>query len=72
MGISIARLPPGVRVSGRLLGGRALAGDHAERGRPVDVPPSDPLTIITPHRILYTEHWLRKSGFSPRQTWRVE
>ncbi|KRA29497.1 MULTISPECIES: pyridoxamine 5'-phosphate oxidase family protein [unclassified Nocardioides] len=46
--------------------------DHAERGRPVDVPPSDPLTIITPHRILYTEHWLRRSGFAPRQTWRAE
>lgn len=28
-----------------------------------------PLTIITPDRILYTEHWLRRDGFRPRQTW---
>jgi general stress protein 26 len=43
--------------------------DHAERGRRLDQPPTDPLTIITPHRILYTEHWLRRDGFTPRQTW---
>jgi general stress protein 26 len=44
--------------------------DHAERGRSLDQPPTDPLTIITPHRILYTEHWLRRDGYNPRQTWR--
>lgn len=44
--------------------------DHAERGRSVSEPPSDPLTVITPHRILYTEHWLRRTGHAPRQTWR--
>jgi len=44
--------------------------DHVERGRSLDEPPSDPLTIITPDRILYTEHWLRRSGYAPRQTWR--
>ena len=44
--------------------------DHAEQGRPLDQPPRDPLTIITPERILYTEHWLRRSGHSARQTWR--
>ena len=42
--------------------------DHAERGRALDEPPGDPLTVITPSRILYTEHWLRRSGFAPRQT----
>ncbi|XVX20030.1 pyridoxamine 5'-phosphate oxidase family protein [Actinomycetota bacterium] len=46
--------------------------DHVERGRPLDEPPTDPLTVITPHRILYTEHWLRRSGYSPRQNWRPE
>ncbi|ROR73007.1 pyridoxamine 5'-phosphate oxidase family protein [Bogoriella caseilytica] len=45
--------------------------DHVERGRPVEQPPTDPLTVITPTRILYTEHWLRRSGFAPRQTWRA-
>lgn len=44
--------------------------DHVERGRPLDEPPSDPLTIVTPHRILYTEHWLRREGYRPRHTWR--
>lgn len=44
--------------------------DHVERGRSLDVPPEDPLTIITPACILYTEHWLRRSGYAPRQTWR--
>lgn len=44
--------------------------DHVERGLPLDEPPTDPLTVITPRRILYTEHWLRRSGYRPRQTWR--
>lgn len=44
--------------------------DHAERGRPLDRPPTDPLTIITPSRIVYTEHWLSREGFRPRQIWR--
>lgn len=46
--------------------------DHAERGRSMDDPPTDPLTILTPTRILYTEHWLRRSGYAPRQTWRAD
>lgn len=46
--------------------------DHIERGRPIAQPPTDPLTVVTPTRILYTEHWLRRSGFAPRQTWRPE
>jgi nitroimidazol reductase NimA-like FMN-containing flavoprotein (pyridoxamine 5'-phosphate oxidase superfamily) len=43
--------------------------DHVERGRDINEPPTDPLTIITPERIVYTEHWLRRSGYSPRQIW---
>lgn len=46
--------------------------DWVERGNSVHEPPEDPLTIITPTRILYTEHWLRRSGYRPRQTWRPE
>lgn len=46
--------------------------DHVERGRSLSEPPLDPLTVITPKRILYTEHWLRKSGYAPRQTWLTE
>lgn len=44
--------------------------DHVERGRSLAEPPADPLTVITPDRIVYTEHWLRRGGFAPRQTWR--
>ena len=44
--------------------------DHVERGRSLDDPPRDPLTVITPDRIVYTEHWLRREGYSPRQVWR--
>lgn len=44
--------------------------DHVEKGRSLDDPPTDPLTVITPERILYTEHWLRRDGYRPRQTWR--
>ncbi|WGY03854.1 pyridoxamine 5'-phosphate oxidase family protein [Nocardioides sp. QY071] len=44
--------------------------DHVERGRSLSEPPTDPLTVITPDRIVYTEHWLRRGGYAPRQTWR--
>ena len=43
--------------------------DHVERGLPLSEPPTDPLTVITPDRIPYTEHWLRCDGYRPRQTW---
>lgn len=46
--------------------------DHVERGRSIEEPPEDPLTILTPARILYTEHWLRRSGYAPRHTWRPD
>ena len=45
--------------------------DHAERGLPLTEPPEDPLTVITPSRIVYTEHWLRRAGLAPRQEWRL-
>ena len=35
--------------------------DHVERGRSVQELPTDPLTIVTPARIVYTEHWLTGS-----------
>ena len=44
--------------------------DHVEAGRSVQAPPDDPLTVITPTRIVYTEHWLRREGYAPRQLWR--
>ncbi|MBT0770456.1 pyridoxamine 5'-phosphate oxidase family protein [Kineosporia sp. J2-2] len=45
--------------------------DHVERSRSLEEPPTDPLTIVTPEKIVYTEHWLRRSGYSARQVWRA-
>jgi nitroimidazol reductase NimA-like FMN-containing flavoprotein (pyridoxamine 5'-phosphate oxidase superfamily) len=44
--------------------------EHAERGRPLTEPPRETLVVIDPDRIVYTEHWLRREGFAPRQFWR--
>lgn len=43
--------------------------DHAERSRSLDDPPADPLVVIEATRIVYTEHWLRRDGYAPRQFW---
>jgi hypothetical protein len=44
--------------------------EHAERGRSLAEPPTDPLVVVDAERIVYTEHWLRREGFAPRQIWR--
>jgi len=44
--------------------------DHVERGNSLEEPPLGPLVVITPNRIVYTEHWLRRDGYAPRQFWR--
>jgi nitroimidazol reductase NimA-like FMN-containing flavoprotein (pyridoxamine 5'-phosphate oxidase superfamily) len=44
--------------------------EHAERGRSLSEPPSLTLVVIEAERIVYTEHWLRREGFAPRQFWR--
>ncbi len=44
--------------------------EHAERGRPLSEPPTDPLVVVEAQRIVYTEHWLRREGYAPRQFWR--
>lgn len=38
-------------------------------GRPLDRPPQMALLQIEPDRVVYTEQWLRKDGFGPRQIW---
>ncbi|WP_034271826.1 pyridoxamine 5'-phosphate oxidase family protein [Actinospica robiniae] len=43
--------------------------DHVERGRPLDTPPAGPLIVVEADRIVYTEHWLRRDGYAPRQFW---
>jgi len=44
--------------------------DHVERSRSLDEPPSGPLVVVEADRIVYTEHWLRRSGYAPRQFWK--
>lgn len=44
--------------------------DHVERGNSIDDPPLGPLITVEPDRIVYTEHWLRRDGYAPRQFWR--
>lgn len=38
-------------------------------GRALDQPPNMQLLRLDPDRIVYTEQWLRKDGFGPRQIW---
>jgi general stress protein 26 len=45
--------------------------DHVERSRPLDEPPTGPLVVVAAQRIVYTEHWLRREGYAPRQFWRA-
>jgi nitroimidazol reductase NimA-like FMN-containing flavoprotein (pyridoxamine 5'-phosphate oxidase superfamily) len=44
--------------------------EHAERDRPLSEPPRDTLVVVQADRVVYTEHWLRREGFAPRQIWR--
>jgi hypothetical protein len=44
--------------------------DHVERSLSLDEPPAGPLVVVAAERIVYTEHWLRREGFAPRQSWR--
>ncbi|GAB3146695.1 hypothetical protein GCM10027290_28860 [Micromonospora sonneratiae] len=43
--------------------------DAVERGRSLADPPSGPLVRVVVDRVVYTEHWLRREGFAPRQFW---
>lgn len=46
--------------------------DHVERSLAIDDPPSETLVVVTASRIVYTEHWLRRDGYAPRQFWNAE
>jgi len=43
--------------------------EHVERSRSLDDPPLGPIGVIRADRIVYTEHWLRREGYAPRQFW---
>ena len=42
----------------------------AEINTGFDQPPQYQLMRLDPERIVYTEHFLRKDGYGPRQIWR--
>lgn len=44
--------------------------DAVERGRSIDQAPTGPLVVVEADRIVYTDHWLRRTGHAPRQYWR--
>jgi hypothetical protein len=45
--------------------------DAVERGRSLDAEhaPKGPAVVIDVDRVVYTEHWLRRRGYAPRQHW---
>lgn len=47
---------------------RKLDRDRFEE-RMLDEPPSGPLVVVDAERTVYTEHWLPREGYAPRQFW---
>ena len=45
--------------------------EQVEQGRSPDDSPGA-VVVVEATRMVYTEHWLRKSGFAPRQFWSAE
>ena len=43
--------------------------EQIEQGRSPDASPGA-VVVVEADRIVYTEHWLRRSGYAPRQFWR--
>ncbi len=43
--------------------------DAVERGKSLDDSPAGPLVAVDVERIVYTDHWLRRKGYAPRQFW---
>ena len=42
--------------------------EQVEQGRSPDDDPGT-LVAVDVERVVYTEHWLRRDGFAPRQFW---
>jgi general stress protein 26 len=63
-------LEPGDPAFGEYWPAVRWQSDHVEQSRSLDDPPLGTIAVITPDRIVYTEHWLRREGYAPRQTYR--
>lgn len=53
----------------QLMGVYRWQSDAVERGRSLDHAPAGPLVAVEADRIVYTDHWLRRTGHAPRQLW---
>jgi len=63
------RAATGATTASTLLAKRPLAIRSCRGLLAIDEPPSETLVIVTANRIVYTEHWLRRDGYAPRQFW---
>jgi nitroimidazol reductase NimA-like FMN-containing flavoprotein (pyridoxamine 5'-phosphate oxidase superfamily) len=63
-------LRPGNKEFDRYWEAYRWQSDHVERGNLIEEPPVGPLVVVDARRIVYTEHWLRREGYAPRQFWR--
>ena len=62
-------LEPGTSAHDHALTIYRWQASAAQLGKSLDEPPAMQLLRIDPDRIVYTEQWLRKEGFGPRQIW---
>lgn len=62
-------IPPGTAEHVRAMGIYRWEASAVQLGKPLDKIPQAALLRISPERIVYTEQWLRKEGFGPRQIW---
>lgn len=62
-------LSPGSQEFDRYWEAYRWQSDHVERGNSIHEPPQGPLVVVQAQRIVYTEHWLRREGYAPRQFW---
>lgn len=62
-------LDPGTAEHAHAMSVYRWQASAVQLGKPLDKTPQVALLRLTPERIVYTEQWLRKDGFGPRQIW---
>ncbi len=65
---SARRLLPADEDFGEYWAAFRWQSEQAEQGHSVQ-PPADGIVAVDATRIVYTEHWLRRDGYAPRQHW---
>lgn len=62
-------IDPGTAEHAHAMGIYRWQASAVQLGKPLDQAPQVSLLRISPERVVYTEQWLRKDGFGPRQIW---